>query len=113
MHSTVCESVTIQNIIENEQSLQANSYDLLSPCTVHTASIVSTHNEQCHYVNLHLSSKGINMCHLNIQGICGEKLGKFSELQALLTSPENYNLHAFGLSETKLKAHKLTNVFSN
>ena len=51
MHSTVCESVTIQNIIENEQSLQANSYDLvLSPCTVHTASIVSTHNEHCQIV---------------------------------------------------------------
>ena len=53
MHSTVCESVTLQNILENEQVLQANSNDLLRPCTVHTASTDLTHNEHCHYVNLH------------------------------------------------------------
>ena len=61
--------------------------------------------------NIFCSKYMINIGNLNIQGICGKKLGKFSELQALLTSPENYNLHVFGLSETKLKAHKLTNVF--
>ncbi|MCG8112744.1 MAG: reverse transcriptase domain-containing protein [Candidatus Thiodiazotropha taylori] len=60
---------------------------------------------------LNLSSKGINIGHLNIQGICGENLTKFSELKVLLTLPENNNLHIFGLSETKLKEHKTTEVF--
>ena len=46
------------------------------------------------------------MGHLNIQGICGEKLCKFSELQVLLSSPKNNNVHVFGISETKLKGHK-------
>lgn len=60
---------------------------------------------------LNLASKGINIGHLNIQGICGDKLSKFSELKVLLTSPENNNLHIFGLSETKLKDYKSTEVF--
>ena len=111
MHSSLCESVIVPNITEHEQILLANSYDISRPCTVQSVSLDPTHDQHCHHINLHLSSKGINMGHLNIQGICGEKLGKFSELQALLTSPENYTLHVFGLSETKLKAHKLTNVF--
>ena len=38
-------------------------------------------------------------------------LSKFSELMILLTLPENINLHIFGLSETKLKDHKSTEVF--
>ena len=42
------------------------------------------------------------MGHLKIQGICGEKLGKFSELQVLLTSPKSNSVHDFGISETKL-----------
>ena len=58
-----------------------------------------------------LSSRGINIDHLNIRGICGRKLGKFSELKVLLTLPENNNLHILGLSETKLKDHKSTDVF--
>ena len=48
---------------------------------------------------------------LNIQGICDEKLGKFSELEVLLTAAENSNVHIFGLSETKLTDHKPTNDF--
>ena len=58
-----------------------------------------------------LNSRGMNIGHLNNQGICGEKLGKFSELKVLLTLPENNNLHILGLSETKLKDHKSTDVF--
>ena len=37
---------------------------------------------------------------------------KFSEIKAILTSPENNSLHIFGLSETKLKSHKLTSCFN-
>ena len=57
-----------------------------------------------------MSSRGLNIGHLNIQGICGE-LNKFSELKVLLTLPENNNLHILGLSETKLKSHKTTDIF--
>ena len=69
------------------------------------------HNEELNSNAFKLSSKGINIGHLNIQGICGEKLGTFSELKVLLTLPENNNLHIFGLSETKLKDHKSTDIF--
>ena len=73
----------------------------------------SSHNHHPGYpIDLQLNNKGINIGHLNIQGICGENLSKFSELQVLLTSPGNNNLHIFGLSETKLKAHKPTSVFT-
>ena len=58
-----------------------------------------------------MGSKGINIGHLNIQGICGENISKFSELKLLLTVRENFNLHILGLSETKLKDHKSTEVF--
>ena len=59
-----------------------------------------------------MSSKGINIGHLNVQAICGENLRKLSELKLLLTAPENNDLHIFGLSETKLKDHKSTEVFN-
>ena len=38
-------------------------------------------------------------------------LNKFSELKVLLILPENNNLHILGLSETKLKSHKTTDIF--
>ena len=47
--------------------------------------------------------KGYNIGHLNIQGLCGDKLSKFSEISLMLTSKENEKLHIFGMSETKLK----------
>ena len=36
---------------------------------------------------------------------------KFSEITSLLTDPVNSKLHVFGMSETKLKEHKLNEVF--
>ena len=42
-----------------------------------------------HPVALDLASKGINIEHLNVQGICAERFRKFSELKILLTLPEN------------------------
>ena len=56
-------------------------------------------------------SKGLNFGHLNIQRLCGKNMCKLSEIKAILTSPENSYLHIFGLSETKLKSHKLTSCF--
>ena len=47
--------------------------------------------------------KGYNKGHLNIQGLCGDKLSKFSEISLMLASKENEKLHIFGMSETKLK----------
>ena len=37
---------------------------------------------------------------------------KFSEIKAILTSPENSSLHIFGISETKLKSYKLSTCFN-
>ena len=58
-----------------------------------------------------MSSRGLNIGHLNIQGICGENLNKFLELKVLLTLLENNHLHILGLSVTKLKSHKTTDIF--
>ena len=58
-----------------------------------------------------LNGKGINIGHLNVQGICGDKMSKFSEITSLLTAPVNSGLHIFGMSETKLKEHKPNDVF--
>ena len=73
-------------------------------------SVTIDYNKE-HSTILNLSGKGINIGHLNVQGICGENLSKFSELKILLTAPENNGLHILGLSETKLKDHMLTEVF--
>ena len=53
----------------------------------------------------------IHIGHLNVQGICGYKMSKFSEITSLLTAPANSGLHIFGMSETKLKEHKPNDVF--
>ena len=62
-------------------------------------------------LSLKLKKKGYNIGHLNIQGLCGDSLNKFSEISILLTNKENENLHIFGMSESKLKQHKLTGTF--
>ena len=56
--------------------------------------------------------KGLNFGHLNIQGISGKNICIFSEIKAISTSPENSSLHIFGISETKLKPHKLSTCFN-
>ena len=60
-------------------------------------------------LQLGLSDKGLNFGHLNIQGICGKEMSIFSEIKAILSC--NKNLHILGLSETKLKDHKLNSMF--
>ena len=35
----------------------------------------------------------------------------FSEINLMLTSPENKKLHVFGICETKLKKHKMSSAF--
>ena len=57
--------------------------------------------------NLRLCKKGMNMGFLNIQGLSS----KFSEIQILLTSEENKNLHIFSMCESKLNNSKLTPAF--
>ena len=59
-----------------------------------------------------LMPKGFNFGYLNIQGISGKNMCKFSEIKAILTSQENSSLHIFGTSETKLKPHKLSTCFN-
>ena len=62
-------------------------------------------------VNLNLKKKGINIGFLNIQGICGKEMVKFSEINLMLSSQENKKLHAFAMCETKLKGHKMSGAF--
>ena len=69
-------------------------------------------NIQSDDLSFNLMYKGLNFGHLNIQGICGKNLCKFAEIKALLTSPENSSLHIFGITETKLKSHKLSSCFN-
>ena len=38
-------------------------------------------------------------------------MSKFSGISAILTAPENNKLHIFGMSESKLKKHKINSVF--
>ncbi|MEW8547727.1 MAG: endonuclease/exonuclease/phosphatase family protein, partial [Candidatus Thiodiazotropha sp.] len=61
-------------------------------------------------LQLDLPNKGLNFGHWNIQGICGKDMSKFSEIKAILTVSKN--IHILGLSETKLKEHKLTSMFN-
>ena len=70
-----------------------------------------TNHKESNTNTFNLSTRGLNIGHLNIQDIRGENLNKFSDLKVLLTLPENNNLHILGLSETKLKSHKTTDIF--
>ena len=65
-----------------------------------------TQMNQC-AVDLKLCNKGMNIGFLNVQGLCS----KFSEIQVMLTSKQNANLHIFSLRETKLNSTKLSNNF--
>ena len=65
---------------------------------------VPKHCKKNNDLQLCLSDKGLNFGHLNIQGICGRDMSKFSEIKAILNV--NKNLHILGLSETKLKSIK-------
>ena len=76
--------------------------DVLSDVLQNQASV---NCEVARPVSSDLKVKGINCGHLNIQGICGQNMSKFSELKLMLTAEENRNLHIFGLSETKLKSY--------
>ena len=71
----------------------------------------SNGNTSLDSLSLNLKKKGYNVGHLNVQGLCGDNLSKFSEISTMLTNKENEKLHIFGMSETKLKQHKLTGTF--
>ena len=70
-----------------------NSEDQMQP-----SSIIGNHSEG---LKFDLITKGFNFAHLNVQGLCGQNMSKFSQLQAMLKSPVNSALHLFGLSEKK------------
>ena len=76
-------------------------------------SVCNTNNDSnsVSSVNLNLNKKGINIGFLNVQGICGKDMSKFSEINLMLNSSENKNLHVFGMCESKLKEHKLSSAF--
>ena len=93
----------------NTDQICTNSY--VQSCNPSSQSV----NMQTNNINpfsINLKNKGYNIGHLNIQGICGNNLCKFSELSLMLTSKDYENLHIFGMSETKLKDHKLSTSFN-
>ena len=54
-------------------------------------------------LSLDLKKKGYNIGHLNIQGLCGDSLNKFSEISILLTSKENEKITHFWNERNKVK----------
>ena len=68
---------------------------------------MSTIVTQCYKVQ----TKCLYLKMLNIQGICGKEMVKFSEINLMLSSQENKKLHAFAMCETKLKDHKMSGAF--
>ena len=81
-----CVHTTSASNSSHQQGFNSSSYNCssISPTTLLDSSL-SKHE---HPVALNLSSKDINIDHLNIQGIYSEKLSKFSELEVLLTATE-------------------------
>ena len=89
----------MSNQVKNEYNYSENSMSItcispnslsrqlkVSPVPQISSNVNSGHsydtfiNTQGHPHSLNLDSKGINIGHLNIQGICGETMSKFSEL---------------------------------
>lgn len=67
---------------------------------------------QSSMVNLNLCKKGINIGFLNVQGLRSRNMSKFSEIELMLTSEENKNLHIFSMCETKLKDTNMNDAFT-
>ena len=61
---------------------------------------------------MNLKKKGTNFGFINIQGICGNELSKFSDINLMLTLETNKNLQMFCFCETKLKEHKISSAFT-
>ena len=62
--------------------------------------------------NLNLKKKGMNFGFINIQVICGNEMSKFPEINSMVTSETNTNLHVFYFCETKLKEHKISSAIT-
>ena len=85
--------------ISREQSFNSDSYELSSTPKVPTISLNSSNTQHQNDISyspsdsnqntcsLNLNSKGINIGHLNVQGIFGDKMSKFSEISAILATP--------------------------
>lgn len=71
------------------------------------SSMLSNNNTQESLIDLNLCKKGMNIGFLNVQGLCS----KFSDIQVLLTTENNANLHIFSMCETKLKSSKMSSSF--
>ena len=85
-------SCSITNLISSETSDQRVSIDNIQnfPQNSNTESKhLSNKNEDP--FSICLMTKGYNICHLNMQGLCGDKLSKFSEISLMLTCKENEN----------------------
>ena len=85
-------------------SISTNSADQIRP-----NGIIGNHGVG---LKFDLKAKGFHFAHLNVQGLCGQNMSEFSQLQAMLKSLVNSALHLFGLSETKLKYHKPSIFFA-
>ena len=85
----------------SEQHIQVKDNQTLSQNSHSEAEHLSCTNKDP--ISVNLMKKGYNTGHLNVRGLCGDKLSKSSEISLMLTRKENEKLHTFGMSETKLK----------
>ena len=76
-------------------SIGTNSEDQIQP-----SGNIGNHSDG---LKFDLTTKCFDFAHLNVQGLCGQNMSKFSQLQAMSKSPVN--------SETQRKCHTRTNLF--
>ena len=66
-----------------------NDYQTFSQNSHSDAEHLSSTNKDP--ISVNLMKKGYRIGHLNVQGLCGDKLSKFSEISLMLTSKKNKN----------------------
>ena len=105
---SIRDCINVTTCSDSEHQFMCPTLNSLSVNNIYSSEKSSSFSNDSQYIcSYDLSSKGINIGHLNVQGICGDRMSKFSEITSKLTSPVNKTLHIFEMSETKLKDHKL------
>ena len=75
---TLNSSFVGQQVINN--NISSNVNDQLQSVN----DIISSHSSNSDFLNFELTAKGLNFAHLNVQGLCGQNMSKFSQLKTML-----------------------------
>ena len=95
------------------QSLHSNSYEISSTCMFPTVLVDISINQHELPIDLNLSNKEINMGHLNIQGICGEKLGHFFRITSFAYLTPKEQCTCFWKKQIEIKGSYINQCFQN